>query len=38
MDAPTPRTGDDLPVVAWTAAAVLSMGMAAVFTTRKKAR
>ncbi|MFR5995511.1 MAG: hypothetical protein ACLUF9_08255 [Oscillospiraceae bacterium] len=25
-------------VVAWIAAAVLSMGMAAVFTTRKKAR
>ena len=34
----SPRTGDDMNVVAWTAAAVLSMGMAAVFTTRKKAR
>lgn len=34
----SPRTGDDMNVVAWIAAAVLSMGMAAVFTTRKKAR
>ena len=34
----SPRTGDNMNVVAWTAAAVLSMGMAAVFTTRKKAR
>ena len=34
----SPRTGDDMNVVAWIAAAVLSMGMAAMFTTRKKAR
>ena len=34
----SPRTGDDMNVVAWIVAAVLSMGMAAVFTTRKKAR